>query len=632
MKADFQRQGPWLLGSVGTPAVPPSWIAGARWHSKLASKKETASEKRYSSIELATEVIVSAKNVHQINWVISAELFSAEIRIQDPEWSIYTVSDPSLYDSYCLGDLPLLTTTFLSLQSLNFGRDAPLNSVAHVRRESLLQTKNGALALLDLCVTLECWWPGRSLSKMHESQHRSSHLEQVAEALIREYLQLDGGRLDDEWVYLMLRRYSWGFPIATLDAIGKELGLTRERVRQIQTRLEGFIGLRKWPLPDILISALEVVSDGGFRKIQTALVESGLVADDDWTPEEFVKLLEWFGYRDESVILSGRFAEAEAKFSDPEAARAVRNARHKMGVIRLDSVARIDGSLIDPKMVKEVAEQLYSRVYESDGWLMVGSAQTNMIESGVGFQFSVTPELTAEELIDGLIRIQKSRSWPALPQRDVLLSLMLASGALQASGHKYQGPIVEFERDSLNGWLVSLFNGARTTVLHRETINRAAILDRYNIASLIHYTLYSPVVRNLGDNLGLIRLVGRFPTDDEQRQARQVAEVLRVPNDLTWSTDSRGIGLTLTFGSNFIATGVISVPSALARMWPVGGTSIRCLCAHPFGGHIRISSSNLMSGWTTLIQHLLLEHGLREGSKIDVKIIGKDLRILGWEI
>jgi hypothetical protein len=632
MKADFQRQGPWLLGSVGTPAIPPSWIAGARWHSKLASKKETASEKTYSSIQLATEVIVSAKNVHQINWVTSAELFSTQIRIQDSEWSIYTVSDPSLYDGYCLGDLPLLTTTFLSLQSLNFGRDAPLNFVAQVRRESLLRTENGALALLDLCVTLECWWPDRSLSKIHESQHRSSHLEQVAEALIREYLQLDGGRLDDEWVYLMLRRYSWGFPIATLDTIGQEIGLTRERVRQIQSRLEGFIGLRKWPLPDLLISALEVVSDGGFRKIQTALVESGLVADDDWTPEEFVKLLEWFGYRDESVILSGRFAEAEAKFSDPEAARAVRNARHKMGIIRLDSVARIDGSLIEPKMVKEVAEQLYSRVYESHGWLMVGSAQTNMIESGVGFQFFVTPELTAEELIDGLIRIQKSRSWPALPQRDVLLSLMLASGALLASGHKYQGPIVEFERDSLNGWLVSLFNEARTTVLHRETINRAAILDRYNIASLTHYTLYSPVVRNLGDNLGLIRLVGRFPTEDEQLQARQVAEVLRVPNDLIWSTDSRGIGLTLTFGSNFIATGVISVPLSLARMWPVGGTSIRCLCVHPFGGHIRISSSNLMSGWTTLIQHLLLEHGLKEGSKIDVQINGKELQILRWEI
>lgn len=632
MSTGFQKPGPWLLGAVGTPALPPSWMTAIQWHSKLVFKQEPASKTRYSSLKLATNVIVSGKNVHQIDWVASAELFDNEVRAKDPSWVTYTISDPTLYDSDYLGDLPLLSTTFSALRSLNFGRDAPLNSVAQILRDSLLQTENGALALLDLCVTLECWWPDRSRSQIHRSQHSASQLEQIAESLIREYLSLDGERLDDEWVELMLRRYSWGFPTATLDEIGKELGLTRERVRQIQVRLEAFVGLRKWPLPDLLISALELVSDGGFRKVQAALVESGLVADDDWTPEELVKLLEWFGYGEEATALSGRFTEIQAKYSDPEAARAVRNARHKMGVIRLDSVARIDGSLIGPETVKEVAQILYSRVYESDGWLMVGSAQTNMLESGVGFQFSVTHELSTDELIDGLVRIQKSRSWPALPPTDVIISLLLASGALHPSGQKYRGPIVEPERDSLNGWLVSLFYEAQAPVLHRETINRAAIRDHYKLTSVGHYTSYSPVMRNSGENVGLFRLVGRIPTEEEQQQAKLVSEALRVPTNITWNPDPGGIGLTVTLGSNFISTGTLSVHLALAQMWPEGGSTISCVCAHPFRGRVKLSSKNLLSGWATLIDHLLIGHGLREASKVDIQVSGNDLRILSWEI
>ena len=118
--------------------------------------------------------------------------------------------------------------------AMRMERSAPIRDIASLPRRQFADLDRGWLALLDLSITLECWWTHRSASPIWQSLKSARTLEGVAEALIKEYLTLDGQRQDERWVGFIMRRQSWGMPKATLDEIGIECGVTRERVRQIE--------------------------------------------------------------------------------------------------------------------------------------------------------------------------------------------------------------------------------------------------------------------------------------------------------------------------------------------------------------------------------------------------------------
>ena len=165
-------------------------------------------------------------------------------------------------------------------------------------------------------------------------------------------------------------------------------------------------------------------------------------------------------------------------------------------------------------------------------------------------------------------------------------------------------------------------------MLHKETINRAAIRDKVNISSLVVYYLYSPVVRNCGDKRGLIRLVGKSPTAEQLDHAVQVAEVLRAPMNFDWSAFSEGISLSMTMSSNFVGTGVLSAPVSLTRMWPGNGASIVCTCDHRFSGRISQYGRGSLIGWSPLLHHLLLAHELNEGDLLSFELRADELHLV----
>ena len=620
---------PWLLGGVGTPLLPASWGFGRQWSAQLIGHNYAPLDRMMSSSQLSREAVVTAKNYRDIDFAATACACICYLKEADPKWLDDLVADSTMFESGLLGDLPLRKSTLLALAAMNFNLEAPISIIVRRKRREFGEHADGWVALLDLCVALECWWPLRHKSQIHVIQNSAHTLEDIAAALVSEYIDLDGNRLGAEWVGFILRRNSWGIAEATLDAIGKDANLTRERVRQIQMRLELSVGTRKWPLPGILAAALEEVRANNFRNVQQALTDSGLAADDDWTPEELVLLLTWFGYSELALALEERFQEVNKKYSDPRAVKAVRNARSKIGLIRLDSVAWDDGTILAESFVREITGQVYSRVYENAGWLLAGGESTTMLESGVGRQFRFMQPLDGEELFDGLVRIQKNRSLPALPSSEIVFNLLEQSGAVSVSDGEYVGPICESEPGSLNYWLAALLADSDGFVLHKETINRAAIRDKVNISSLgVHY-LYSPVVRNCGDRRGLIRLVGRTPTAEQLDHAVQVAEVLRVPMNFDWSAFSEGISLSMTMSSNFVGTGVLSAaPVALTRMWPGKGASIACTCEQRFSGHISQYGKGSLIGWSPILHHLLLAHELNEGDRVSFELRHDELHLV----
>jgi len=632
MSATLHAGAPWLLGSVGAPVVPPSWGAVYLMAPRVVLVDgSTTSQAGRTMLDLAKFGAGPSAKV-PVDWHSTAEAVAATLVVGVPGWDVEPVTTESEDDGF-VGDLPLLSTTRQVLSSLGFNSKSPLEVVLRQSRARLLGQDGGALALLDLSVTAECWWPQRDASRMRAAVENASTLEDVADAIVREYLAMDGHRLDDRWVTWILRRFSWGMPGATLEVIGKEADLTRERVRQILVRVSQRVGERVWPLPSVLAHSIEALFRAGFREAQDVLLDSGFVVDDDWTPQEITGLLRWLGYGAAADALDGHFEAAEEKIvadreRDAELKRAIRKARTPLGFVRTDTVASIEGDLIPQATVERLLPQTYARVYRSGPWALVADQSLSTAESITQRQLAVASPLSANEIYHGLTREQKRRSSPPLPPEAVTIELLTQTGtlALKSEG-SYAGITGRVDPTTINGWLISVLREADGHVLHKEAINRQAMRDRLNLTSLTVYLSYSFAVRQC-EGGGLYRLVGSTPNDDELEHATAVAEAARIPSELTWAVSTGGLDLSLTVGSNLISMGSVQAHAALCRLWPEGGALVHCICNRPFEGRINAHGDAALMNWNTLLTHMVLNHNVREGSVLTIRVETGNLTIL----
>ncbi|MSW80807.1 MAG: hypothetical protein F2840_06610 [Actinobacteria bacterium] len=604
----------WLFQDHDAPLIPPSWLG--LWQVwgfdavELARPRGGAKLAKMVGLDRAVEGICDAVGAFQPRF-----------------WSGAVCSEYVDDGSSLLGDLPLMSTTVDVLSKRHIGAGSDLALVAAMSREDL---REHPMALLDLSMALESWWPNRERSPLWQALREESTLEDVALALIREYIAADGNRLDDAWVGYLQRRHSWGAPSATLQAIADEAGVTRERIRQIEIRVGQFKGLRKWPLPDVVADALEAVQLADFRDVRSAVVDAGLATDDDWTPSEVVHLLEWFGYSAAAAALEQRFDLVEleseaARQGLVEHVKAVRTARSASGLLQLTGVHLVDGTPLTREQVESALSAAYTRVFIVEGWALATIQRMSQLETAAAKQLGILSPLHAAELYEGLDRVRRQRQADPLPPVSVTLELLRHAGAITLQGEWVEGATLPNEEDSLGSWLVALLQGADGFVLHKEVINRAAIADARNLSSLGVYYLFNPCVRSTGHYAGLIRLVGAAPTPEQEAHASAVAKVTRVPTDVNWRATHDGMDLEVTVGSNLLGSGVLQPPKALIDQWPANGAAIACWCHREFKGRVSPSNGALV-GLSALLVHHTLDHGLREGNLLVLRLEDEMLR------
>jgi hypothetical protein len=294
----------------------------------------------------------------------------------------------------------------------------------------------------------------------------------------------------------------------------------------------------------------------------------------------------------------------------------------------MDAVASPNGGLFAQATVESLLPQVYARVYRNGPWALVADQSLSTAESIAQRQLFVASTINATEAYQGLIREQKRRSAPALPPEDVTINLLTQAGVMERTEDgKYTGTPAPVDPTTINGWLISILRGADGHVLHKEAINRQAMRDRRNLTSLTVYLSYSFAVRQC-DGGGLYRLVGSTPTVDELAHAFAVAEASRIPSELAWLVATDGLDLSLTIGSNLLSMGSVQAPAALCRLWPEGGAHVRCLCSRPFEGKVNAYGDAALMNWNTLLTHLALQHAVREGSILSLKVMHDTLQLL----
>jgi len=528
-----------------------------------------------------------------------------------------------------VGDLPLLASTRQLLAEMNFGGSASLEAVAKASKRDFLRIDEGAAALLDLSVAVEEWWPLRDEDPVWNVQ-ASSSLEQVSRAIAEEYLWLLDGKLDEFWVDAVLARQSWGVSKATLDTIGSQIGVTRERARQVLVRFDRLVGQRLWPVPPILAEVVESTIAADPAQVPEAVLAGGFAEDKDWTANEIAALLEWYGRGDYASALLEAWERNQQATRDRLAnVKFVRKARSIMGFLNAAAVFDDEGNRIPEDEVVQLAKQAYSRVFREGSWLLAGQRDATMAEGTVARQLWVTPIQSQEEIIGGLERRRKARQAHQLPPSDVIMSLLTQSGSVRLEGDGWTGHGEPAEPGSIESFLVQNLNAAEGGVLHRDVLLRKAPEEGLSVVSLHQFMTYSPVVRSLHDT-PLLRLAGRDVDPQAADFALRVADALWKPTEVAWRHENgKSLEMTVTVGTGLFSSSILNVEAALAGLWPADGAEISCLCERGFDGRIRrYGAGNQLIGWMTLLAHLNQEHGFREGDEIVLRLDGDRLSII----
>jgi len=618
----------WLAGQPGAPIVPSSWSSGPVWEARIFEVDSRGQES--TRVVTASEAVLnqlSGRSRKSLDVTASADNVVRAISNMQPEWlgkSCLQLQE----EEFSVADLPLLAGTRNVLQRLHFQSSASINVIAEISRGSFLTVEGGAAALLDLTIAVEHWWPWRLYAPIWHARDVNT-LEQVARAIVEEYASQLSNHLENVWVEAVLARQSWGVPKSTLQEIGDQVGVTRERVRQILARFDVLVGQRVWPIPSLLAEVVLTIAQGDPETVPTAIKLNGYGADDDWTAEEIAVLLEWFGHDQLSVELriTWEKAEMDARVT-PEDARSVRASRSALGFLNTAAVTSADGSFMDPSRVCKIAHQLYPRSFQQGDWLLVGTRNSTMAEGTVSRQLCAHRTQSTEEITEGLERRRKARQVDQLPPTDVITSLLSQSGCLENEDGLWTGQLTPPEPGSIEAWLLKTIDAAEGGVLHRDVILRRAQEDGLNLVSLHQYLSYSPIVRNI-DSSPLVKLAGRSVDPSAADFALRVADALRVATEIDWSQiDPQSIELTVVVGTTLLSSSILNVDAALAGLWPEGGVEIECLCDRPFEGRInRYGLGNQLIGWMTLLSHLNQEHDFREGDSLTVRISNGVLKI-----
>ena len=661
----------WLAGMPGVPIVPLSWSLAGVWTAtvfetipsgktvhRYVTSREAAlwgNPERVRAIDIPPSAlnIVEAIQRSNVDWMQEPclqpdvnstapdgtgadqnQLHAANARMQQvaPKQEEKWTTD--LQDCH-VGDLPLLPITRKVLSSLNVSESARLDDVAAISRQAFfgadpdgLTSEDGAAALLDLTVAYEHWWPNRSQTPIWRA-HEAEELETLARAIVEEYVHLDGNRLDESWVDAVLARQSWGVPAATLQQIGDDVGVTRERVRQILARLDALIGQRIWPVPELLSDVVAAVANQEPQTVPSTIKLGGFGEDDDWTAEEVAVLLEWFGHGASAGALRSAWEQAagEAEVTREEAS-AVRKARSALGFLDLTTVSLTDGGLLTPEEAERAARDTYSKVFKHNHWMLVGSKSRTTAEGVVGRQFCAADLQSSDEIMQGLERKRTARQADQLPPREFVFELLRQCGAVSVMGENWTGPRLEPDEGSIDAWLLKKLSEADGGVLDRTVILRSALSEGMSLSSMHQYLSYSPIVRFV-EKTSIVRLAGHNADAEHIELAKRVADALEVDTEIEWIVSQTGaVELNVRFGTGPFTTGIVNVDGGLAGLWPQAGANIDCMCDLEFRGRIRrYGQGNQLIGWTTLLSHLVQEHEGSEHSWLSATLEGENLAI-----
>lgn len=457
------------------------------------------------------------------------------------------------------------------------------------------------------------------------------------ESLLRQYLSslsgATGSRLD-----ILLARFGWGGirPI-TLEQAGLRLGVTRERVRQLESKIRG-----RFPSHPVVMPALDKALELLQKRtpLQTSeasrlLVKAGLACN-PFHPASVLAAAQDCGRSPSFVLERIRGnemvvpAEMEGMAGElMHIARKQAGASGASNILEVLSEADQKGIKIEPAQARYVLQHHPDIQFLVEDWFWspFGKSARNRLRNVTRKMLSVASPIHVSSLRDGIRRAyrwrnaSRMRSWELIaPPKNVLEAFYRAHPEfiVDETGNVSPREHLDYQRElgQAEQVMVNVLRSSPVCVLDRETLIGACHKRGVNESSLSIYLTYSPVVEHLGIDLWTLRGVRVDPAAVE---ALRTANLQRPREkrlmDHGWT--SRG---TLWIASRLpasLSSYTFYLPTAIRRLLVSGDFEAQSDSGAPCGT-VRISDSGTSWGYAPYLS----QHGADEG---DIFIVEFDL-------
>lgn len=367
------------------------------------------------------------------------------------------------------------------------------------------------------------------------------------------------------------RRFGWGgLPPSTLEVASEQIGVTRERVRQIEAKFRKRLTGAWTPALDRALRIVSGMKFGTAGQLLDSLREAKVIRT-DFSLASLIRAAVLFGravpdlIEREGVLAPADFARAVGDVQS--AARRLTDHWGTTTVAELMSVLADNGAALTEDVVRKGLAAI-DEIHFLDGecnWFWMSGSKRNRLLNYVRKIMSIAGSIDVGELRDGVGRHHRMRGFR--PPRAVLARLCAETGVYRVEGERVFGTAeLPDWRDVLSTnekWL------AETLFEHGPVMRRTDLEDLVvaeggmNRSSFYIYITYSPILERYAP--GVYGLRGARISAAEV--SAMIPHVVRsqVLREHGWTKDRR-IWIVYRLSAAAVSTGVLSVPAALAPM------------------------------------------------------------------
>ena len=446
---------------------------------------------------------------------------------------------------------------------------------------------------------------------------KASNIEDLTEAIIN--------RLDAEFPMserdkaVVYARAGWltSSP-QTLDSIGRDYGLTRERIRQIakkyetpELRIQGEIRFGK------LLSKVANEADS-LNDFQKKAISAFLTSEEYLDIGQCQALMalfpeskDWTGFHDQMVNWDG-----QAEVYD-QAVGQVSKFRSKMGFIDVTFAAN-EMKLTREKTIEVIIQKYPRSIIGGNLVLARTESIVSTFESSIYKQLLVFDNLPAIEILEGSQRhgaVRKdAMSGNEFDYIDVIHQL---SGNPPSLDIFRQNQLYETELGESDKWFINIFNSSPSGLLHRVEITKLAIDARINLGSITAYCASTSFLR-LHSN-GVYSLVGKYVSKSEISTHAELALAQESPVSFQLDFNGSNVVLTLKPNLNTYASGVLLPNREIKELFTDSVFSPDCLCG-PIDSKqlVKLSNDGFWTGFQSFFAHGLNTHRYTTNSTFEI--------------
>lgn len=405
--------------------------------------------------------------------------------------------------------------------------------------------------------------------------------------------------------------------IRTLDELGREFGVTRERIRQIESKYQN-IHLTTFRNRNSLLEKLVVILE--LSSNQEVFIESAsmsnLLRSEKISCTKLKAVLQILGLEE----LISRLEAVEANWDSVSEARGVLETkatayRNKFGFIDL-SVFTLDTNSTDLQAF-EAIKRVYPRSIIKGNLVLARTASLDTaFENVIGKQLMVFGKLDPDILLVGIER-QASFRQVVLPGTTFEKIALIREIAGEDPSYSNFSIAMKSEPElsPTDIWFLELFQDSPTGMMHRSEISDAAVRDGRNLTSVSVFSLFNPLLRPVG---AAVLALANVKIDAEVARRHAVfARAFQEQTVLEYSFSGSDILLRIIPNLNTMGSGILFPSTELREMIKDSTFSVVCGCGKLNSiQQLRLTPDDFWMGFTAAIKHFMELHHFSKGDEL----------------